>query len=103
MVRLNDDELRNLIARTAPDVEVDATEDSEAAPPPPGVRSMPDREALAAKVARARGLDAPAGEPAQLSDDESQFFDQKVKTADGSSRKAAVVSKRTGKIIAEQG
>ncbi|OBA87077.1 hypothetical protein A5662_02685 [Mycobacteriaceae bacterium 1482268.1] len=102
MAKLSNDELRELIENTEPDVVVDDTK--RAAPAaPPGVRSMPDRSALAAKVARARGVDAPPQEPAPLTDDESQFFDTRVETAEGTSRKAAVVSRTTGRIIAEQG
>jgi predicted component of type VI protein secretion system len=103
MARLSNDELRSLIADTAPDIVVDESTTRAVAPPPPDVKPMPDRAALAAKVARARGLDAPAEAPAPLQADQSQFFDQKVETADGTTRKAAVISCATGQIIAQQG
>jgi hypothetical protein len=103
MARLSDDQLRSLIADTAPDVVVCDSTARAVAPAPPDVKPMPDRAALAAKVARVRGVDAPGEEPAPLQADQSQFFDQKVETADGTTRKAAVISRVTGQVIAQQG
>jgi hypothetical protein len=62
-------------------VVVDDSAHRVAPEPPPGVKSMPDRAAPAAKVARVRGVDPPAEAPAQLSNDESQFSDQQVETS----------------------
>ncbi|WP_156746870.1 hypothetical protein [Mycobacterium sp. E2733] len=100
---MSDDELRELIAKSAPDVLIEDTR-RQTKEPPPGIRSLPDRKTLAEKVARYRGLDASAVvEPQPLSEDQSQFVDLTVRTAEGTLRKAAMVSTETGEIIAEQG
>jgi hypothetical protein len=101
MAKLSDDELRELVAKANPDVEIDDTPRPPKTPPP-GIRSLPDRRALSDKVARYRGLAADAELP-PLSDDESQFIGIKVNTPEGTLRRSALVSTETGEIIAEQG
>jgi hypothetical protein len=105
MPKLDDDELRALIAEADPDAVVDTTR-RRSTRPPASAKAVPDRGALAAKVARVRaardvGLDA---EPPPLTDIDSQMVTLTVTGDDDAEhRQAAVVSTTTGDRIAEQG
>jgi hypothetical protein len=108
MPKLSDDELRALIANADPDAIVADTPRRRSTRPPASAKPVPDRNELAAKVARVRGardlgLDAEV-EPAPLTDIDSQMVTLTVTGDDDKEqRQAAVVSTRTGDRIAEQG
>jgi hypothetical protein len=108
MPKLSDDELRALIATADPDAVVADAPRRRSASPPASATRVPDRNELAAKVARVRGardlgLDAEI-EPPPLTDIDSQMVTLTVTGDDDKEHhQAAVVSTRTGARIAEQG
>jgi hypothetical protein len=106
MVRLNDDELQELLARGNPDRNLDQSLPPQPKAAPPTARVTANREQLAKKVRDERGIDsdAPVAKPAELSDGDAQITTLTVTGPDGTPRrKGAIVDTHTGRIIAEQG
>ena len=106
MARLSDDELQDLLAKGNPNRRLDHSLQPQPKKAPPTALTTADRADLAAKVRSYRGVasDAPAPEPEQLHDDQTQITTLTVTGPDGTPRrKGAIVDTHTGKIIAEQG
>lgn len=111
MAKLNDDELRHLIAETTPDAVFDDAMPRTPKKTPSTARSVVNRADLARKVAAQRlGLDSAdrslkdVESPGPLYAHASQFIGQRMRNPEGMPTvKTAVISTETGERIAEQG
>jgi hypothetical protein len=113
VAKLDEDELRDLIAKNIPDAVFDDTMSRITTTVPSSAHAVVDRSDLARKVAAQRlGIDSHANvaalqnleEPEPLVTDESKFIGRQVQGPEGeASVKTTVVSTETGEAIAEQG
>lgn len=107
MAKLTEEQLRDLVAKTAPDAEIDEAPRPPKQRPPSAV-SVPNRADLSTKIAKTRAalddadIDAPA-EPEPLDDDQSEIVSFRTEGPEGAPRSQTVLMSKDGNIIAEQG
>jgi hypothetical protein len=107
MAKLTEEQLRELIAKSTPNAEIDETPRSAKEPPSSAV-TVPDRADLSTKIAKTRvalgggALDANV-EPAPLDDDQSEIVSLRTEGPAGAPQNRTVLLSKDGEIIAEQG
>jgi hypothetical protein len=107
MAKLTEEQLRELIAKSAPNAEIDQAPRA-AKEPPPSARPVPDRADLSIKIAKSRAaLDDAALDtniqPEPLHDDQSEIVSLRTEGPEGAPRSQTVLMSNDGDIIAEQG
>jgi hypothetical protein len=107
MAKLTEEQLRELIAKSAPGAEiVDAHRPPKA--PPSSAISVPNRADLSTKIAkRQAAMDGAAidtgAEPDPLDDDQSEIVSFRTEGPEGAPRSQTVLLSKDGDVIAEQG
>jgi hypothetical protein len=108
MAKLTEEQLRELVAKTAPDAEIDEAPRPPKERPPTAV-SVPNRADLSTKIAKTRAaLDDEAAvdtnvEPEPLADNQSEIVSFRTEGPEGAPRSQTVLMSKDGEIIAEQG
>jgi|SRR6267142_3990261 hypothetical protein len=107
MAKLTEEQLRELVAKSAPDAEIDEAPRPPKKRPPTAV-SVPNRADLSTKIAKTRAaLDDAAVdanvEPEPLDDDQSEIVSFRTEGPEGAPRTQTVLMSKDGNIIAEQG
>ena len=107
MTKLTEEQLRELVAKSAPNAEIDEAPRPPRKRPPTAV-SVPNRADLSTKIAKTRAalddaaVDADV-EPEPLDDDQSEIVSFRTEGPDGAPRTQTVLMSKDGNIIAEQG
>ncbi len=107
MAKLTQEQLRELIAKSTPNAEIDETPRSAKKPPSSAVH-VPNRADLSTKIAKTRQaldagtLDADI-EPAPLDDDQSEIVSLRTEGPPGAPQNRTVLMSKDGEILAEQG
>jgi hypothetical protein len=107
MAKLTEEQLRELVAKSTPDAEIDEAPRPAKKRPPTAV-SVPNRADLSTKIAKTRAaLDDAAVdanvEPEPLDDDQSEIVSFRTEGPEGAPRTQTVLMSKDGNIIAEQG
>ncbi len=98
MAKLTQEQLRELIAKSTPNAEIDETPRSAKKPPSSAVH-VPNRADLSTKIAKTRqALDA-----APLDDDQSEIVSLRTEGPAGAPQNRTVLMSKDGEILAEQG
>lgn len=107
MTKLTEEQLRELVAKSAPNAEIDEAPRPPRKRPPTAV-SVPNRADLSTKIAKTRAalddaaVDADV-EPEPLDDDQSEIVSFRTEGPEGAPRTQTVLMSKDGNIIAEQG